>query len=377
MGDLGDRLPVWLWLVVGVLAVVAAFAVGSVRGRKKEKEEEEADAERRRPSTKDPPASKSKRASRPDATAKSPPSAPASRPLPKIEYEEDAEVDPTMVGGTAASVVHYQAQVKPLVYDEDAAKDEPTDATALIATSGSAQTDGGLRRKRNEDNLLVAEDHALYVVADGMGGYAGGALASTLAVKTIGKAFESSKFDGTPHDSLPRRASELARAIQMANAAIHARATADPNLDGMGTTVVAARFSANKQRLYIGHVGDSRVYRLREGTLRQMTEDHTMADFGIEGPQGAHLSRAVGVWPVVPIDIVLVKPKAGDVYLLCSDGLTKMVDDDVIEEILRTEACPSAAVAKLVDAANAGGGKDNITVIVVRVEAPVTDQRAA
>ncbi len=210
-----------------------------------------------------------------------------------------------------------------------------------------------------------------------MGGYSGGELASKLAVSTISKAFDADAFEGSPHESLPKRASELARAIQMANAVIHEKAESDPALEGMGTTVVAARFSANKQRLYIGHVGDSRVYRLRNGELKQMTADHTMKDFGVEGPQGAHLSRAVGVWPVVPIDVVLVKPQAGDVYLLCSDGLTKMVPNETIAKVLREEKSPSVAVTQLVDAANANGGKDNITVIVVRVALPATDKRAA
>src|SRR5437764_1486901 len=124
--------------------------------------------------------------------------------------------------------------------------------------------------------------------------------------------------------------SELARAVQMANDAILAHANTDERLKGMGTTICAARFSPNKQRLFVAHVGDSRLYRFRGGKLKQVTSDHTMADLGVTGPAAAHLSRAVGVWPSVPVDVILGKPEPGDVYMLCSDGLTKMLDDATI-----------------------------------------------
>ena len=139
----------------------------------------------------------------------------------------------------------------------------------------------------------------------------------------------------------------------------------------MGTTIVAARFSPNKQRLYIGHVGDSRMYRLRGGVLKQMTSDHTMKDLGVTGAGSAHLSRALGVWPTVPIDIILGKPQPEDLYLLCSDGLTKMVSDDAIKKVLESGATPSAMVEKLIEEANARGGKDNLTVIVIRCRDPL------
>jgi protein phosphatase len=255
------------------------------------------------------------------------------------------------------------------VYDEDAALDEPTQPQALILVTATAQTDAGRRRKRNEDSVLVLEDESVFVVADGMGGYSGGELASTLAVKTIEGAFSTRTFEGPVHDGIPQRASELARAIQMANAAILTTAQGDRSLEGMGTTISAARFSPNKQRLYVGHVGDSRIYCLRAGKLRQMTSDHTMKDLGFEGDGSANLSRAVGIWPTVPIDIILGKPRPEDIYLLCSDGLSKMVDDAEIERILGAHP-PQEAATKLVATANERGGKDNITVVVVRVEEP-------
>jgi protein phosphatase len=161
----------------------------------------------------------------------------------------------------------------------------------------------------------------------------------------------------------------------MANEAIFEKASGDKQLEGMGTTISAARFSRNKQRVYIGHVGDSRVYRLRSGELLQMTSDHTMEQLGVSGAGGAHLSRAVGIWPVVPIDIVLGKPQPNDVYLLCSDGLSKMVTDEDIGKMLRASKAPGDAAAALIKAAIDHGGKDNVTVIVVRVDDPATSDR--
>jgi protein phosphatase len=156
----------------------------------------------------------------------------------------------------------------------------------------------------------------------------------------------------------------------MANDAILAFSKQDERLKGMGTTICCARFSPNKQRLYVAHVGDSRLYRYRGGKLKQVTSDHTMADLGVTGPAAAHLSRAVGVWPSVPVDIILGKPEPGDVYMLCSDGLTKMVDDETIANTIAKGVTPAEIVEALIARANEKGGKDNITVIVIHVGAP-------
>jgi PPM family protein phosphatase len=291
--------------------------------------------------------------------------------LVKLSYEEDDDVDPTKVGaGAAAKLTPVQVPTKRIVLDDDAVVEEPTQSGALILVTATAQTDKGLRRKRNEDALLALPDHGLYVVADGMGGYSGGEVASSLAVKTIAEAFRKRNFVGEPHATIPPRASELARAVQMANDAIREHAAANPELSGMGTTVCAALFSPNKQRLYAAHVGDSRLYRVREGELKQMTSDHTMKDYGVTGAGAAHLSRAVGVWPTVAVDVLLGKPRPKDLYLLCSDGLTKMVSDAQIMKIANSDASPAQIVEELIRAANARGGKDNITAIVIRVGAP-------
>lgn len=293
---------------------------------------------------------------------------PSQANLPVLGYEEDDDIDPTKLGAAATGTPRkLQPPTKKIVYDADAAVDEPTRAAAIILVTAQAQTDKGLRRKRNEDSILSLPELGVFVVADGMGGYQGGEIASALAVKTIETAYRTNEFAAEPHESLPARASELARAIQMANEAILERAETDQSLKGMGTTVCAVRFVANKGRLYVGHVGDSRLYRVRGGELRRMTSDHTMKDLGVTGPQAAHLSRAVGIWPTVAIDIVLGTPQPGDLYILCSDGLTKMVDDGEIGKIATPSKSPSDIVDDLVKTANANGGKDNVSVIVVRV----------
>jgi PPM family protein phosphatase len=296
----------------------------------------------------------------------------ASGGLERLYSEDDDDVDPTRVGAKAAgkSKTTYQPPLKRITYDEGAEQDEPTLNRSVFLVHAAAQTDKGLRRKRNEDSVLVLDAENLFVIADGMGGYQGGQLASQTAVKTIERAFLEQTFDGPPHDGVAIDVTNLARAIQMANAAILDIAQEQPELEGMGTTICAARFSPNKKRLFIGHVGDSRCYRLREGVLSQMTADHTMADFGVTGPESGQLSRAVGVWPTVPIDIVTAAPLFEDVYLLCSDGLTKMLPDETIGVVLRAEDDPKIAVERLIYLANARGGKDNITVVLVRVVPP-------
>jgi protein phosphatase len=300
---------------------------------------------------------------------------------PKIyDQEDDYELDLTHVGEIVRFVtptddddevdVDEAAQIERIVHDEEAADDEPTRADAFFLVHAIGQTDRGLRRQRNEDSLLVVNDKQLYVVADGMGGHRGGERASELAVAVIEEAFMSGKFTGPQFATLPTQAAELARAIHMSNRAIFAEAREDKRLEGMGTTVCAARFSPKKKRLYIGHVGDSRCYRLRDGRLEQITSDHTMSTLGVAGPEGNRLSRAVGLWKSVPVDIIIAQPMIGDLYLVCSDGLTKMLPDETIGVVMRNEDEPKAIIERLLFFANSKGGKDNITIIVVRVVDP-------
>jgi serine/threonine protein phosphatase PrpC len=313
-------------------------------------------------------------------------------PVPKVTHDEDDDGDITLVtlaplrellqtGDLPAMPLSafedddeeppVQApEAVPIIYDKDAAFDEPTRISALILVSAAGQTDLGQRRKKNEDSYLVLEEHNLFVVADGMGGHAGGEVASKIAVDTIGAAFNQGQFRGDRYPNVPRRGSDLALAIQMANEAIFERAKAEPELTGMGTTVVSARFSPNKQRLYVGHVGDSRCYRLRDQELRQVTTDHTMGSLGVTGPLAERLERAVGIAPAVKVDIIIARPLPNDIYLLCSDGLSKMVSDAGIRDILVAEKDLNKAAAKLVATANEKGGRDNITVILIQVKSP-------
>jgi protein phosphatase len=217
--------------------------------------------------------------------------------------------------------------------------------------------------------MLVLPERSIFAVADGMGGYEGGEVASSLAGEKQRSAVEKHNFEGqTAADAtIPRRGREMACAIQMANQAILRRAHDAPTLRNMGTTIIAARFSPNKQRVYIGHVGDSRCYRLRNGALRQLTTDHTLRELGMKGPTSKQLFQAVGIRPTITVDLVVDKPRPQDIYLLCSDGLSKMVPDEQVREILLLEPDLEAAVLTLIELANERGGKDNVTVILVKI----------
>ena len=264
-----------------------------------------------------------------------------------------------------------------MIYEEDASLEEVTAPVARLLVHAEGQSDQGLVRRRNEDSLLVFAEHSLFVVADGMGGHKGGNVASALAVDTLRSSFERSVFTGKMESlsPVPARGLELACAIQMANEAILARAQSDVALSNMGTTVVAARFSPNKQRVYIGHVGDSRCYRLRGNALRQLTSDHTLSELGVVGPTAGDLYQAVGIGPKIIIDVIVDKPRADDLYLLCSDGLSKMATDDQILDLLLAEPSLEAAVEGLIGLANSRGGKDNITVILVKIMEHVPGRR--
>jgi protein phosphatase len=247
--------------------------------------------------------------------------------------------------------------------------DGPTGPNALILVTAVGRTDPGLKRQHNEDAYAILEDHQLFVIADGMGRHAAGEVASQLCVEAIGEAFRSGDF-GPPRDPpLPRRAARLRGATLLANDRILAVARDNDAYSGMGTTVVSAYFSANNQRVYIAHVGDSRCYRLRGGRLTQLTHDHTLGAAGIQGKTATILSRAIGVEESVEVDVQVESPQPGDVYLLCSDGLSRMVGADEIEATLLSTPDLDLATKTLTDLANRGGGRDNITVLLVRVDA--------
>jgi len=198
----------------------------------------------------------------------------------------------------------------------------------------------------------------LFVLADGMGGEAGGEIASRLAVDVVGKTY----FECPSEEP----AAALEHSMMAANQAIHAQATASAELHRMGTTCTALVLRGSNA--WLAHVGDSRAYRIRDGTAERLTTDHSLAD---RGPAYSHiLTRALGVQPEVQVDITRVSApvRAGDVFLLCSDGLWGQVSDPDISEIVKSEPDPEVGSRRMVDLANARGGPDNISALLVRVE---------
>jgi serine/threonine protein phosphatase PrpC len=315
------------------------------------------------------------------AAAPRPPDPDPTASLPRA-YEEEDEAEFTLVTALPASLRRPDAGASPpggapdprpakveVIYEDEADIEEVGYPATRILLSAEGQSDGGRVRRRNEDSFLVVQERSLYVVADGMGGYVGGDVASALAVDTVASAFETNTFEGKTEaaETIPRRGREMACAIQMANHAILARVAKEPALAQMGTTIVAARFSPNKQRVYIGHVGDSRCYRLRGNTMKQLTTDHTFLGLGLKGEGAQHLYQAIGIDRRITIDIVVDKPRPGDRYLLCTDGLTKMATADQIRDVLLAEPDLETAVYGLIELANDKGGKDNVTVILVKV----------
>jgi serine/threonine protein phosphatase PrpC len=258
------------------------------------------------------------------------------------------------------------------VYESDAeiGIEEPTGPVELLLVSAAGRSDIGRRRRRNEDCYLLQPDCGLYVVADGMGGHAGGDIASRLAIDTISNVFDANAFTGEPNPSRPRRGNELVWAIDAANSAVRGVTLENPDYTGIGTTILAARFLPRKRRLFVGHVGDSRCYRFRAHEFTQITTDHTLAASGVTGPYAEHLSRAVGIAPTVPVDLIVDAPRHGDIYMLCTDGLTKMVPNSDIAEVFAKSLAPQETVNELIAMANASGGRDNVTVVVVSVQEP-------
>ena len=247
--------------------------------------------------------------------------------------------------------------------------DEDTGPVPTFDLETAGLTDQGKKRKHNEDAFLIDEARGLVAVADGMGGYAAGEVAAALALETLRLTFETETF-GELEEGYPRRGAELVDAIRRANLTVREEAARDPQKAGMGTTFVGARFYPRRSRAYIAHVGDSRCYRLRRDIFEQLTEDHTLGAVGITGPSAGKLSRAVGVFDDVEVELQVDEPVPDDIYLFCSDGLYKMVPEANIEIILRSTPDLHAACRALVDAANERGGRDNVTVALVRV-API------
>jgi PPM family protein phosphatase len=234
----------------------------------------------------------------------------------------------------------------------------------------AAQTHIGRVRERNEDTLLVDEELGLLMIADGMGGYRGGEIASALAVRTIHECL----LCGIEEDP----ASQIREAGRRAGEAIRTRAGDDPVLAEMSTTLVLAL--CRGPRIHLAHAGDSRAYMIKESVMRRLTRDHSVVEKMVEGgeitPQQARqhplrniVTRCLGGCGDSSLDLQVVVWEPGSRLLLCSDGLTNMMEDEVIEEIvLRAGLDLSLACAWLVEAANQAGGKDNVSVILASEE---------
>jgi serine/threonine protein phosphatase PrpC len=253
----------------------------------------------------------------------------------------------------------------------------------LLHIQAGARTDLGRVRKNNEDCYSMDSSLQLYVLSDGMGGEAHGEVASQLAVQTVlthcrqSENSRATPIFGESSPDVSERTNRLASAIHLANRKVFETATSNPEQRGMGATIVAAWIDG--QRLSLAHVGDSRVYLLRGGTMDQLTADHSLVAekvrVGILTPQEADasemqsvLTRAVGTNSKVEIDTDEQVLLVGDFVLLCSDGLTRMVTDPEIASTLLTSASAQESADRLVDLANDNGGADNISVIVLRVD---------
>lgn len=243
-----------------------------------------------------------------------------------------------------------------------------------------SRSDAGMVRTHNEDAVLVNPARGLAVLADGMGGYNAGEVAAGMAISVLGTQIDKDLTQRAPHlpDESGRVAarSMLESHIALANSEIYQASQGQPQYAGMGTTLVMALFYDNS--VSVAHIGDSRAYRVRAGKLELLTRDHSLLqeqiDSGMITPEEARnsqnrnlVTRALGVDPVVEPEIRDFDTLAGDVYLLCSDGLNDMVDDAAIASALTEAGDIDAAAAHLVQLANDNGGRDNVSVILVKV----------
>ena len=248
----------------------------------------------------------------------------------------------------------------------------------------AGMTDVGRAREHNEDDFYLSDGReALCVVADGMGGHRSGEVASAMAIKAIVEYYretmseanfaEEAEEGETEVDLIQRR---LKQAVQSANRAVFKAASQSEVYKGMGTTIVSGYFT--EQGIYLAHIGDSRAYRYRDGELSQCTEDHSLANeyvrMGILSAEEVEyfpyknvITRACGLTEYVEVDVDYADLEVGDLFLFCSDGLTDMVDDDVITEMIEEEDDIETLCESLVERANENGGADNITVVLAKI----------
>ncbi len=250
----------------------------------------------------------------------------------------------------------------------------------------ASKSDVGMKRDNNEDNFLVFAEQNLFAAFDGMGGHAAGEVASAIAAQEVKEFFDftSKDEDATwPFKGEKARSydeNRLVTAIKLANARIIEASESDAHKKNMGTTAVAVHFverNGGGPKALVAHVGDSRVYLFRGGKLQRVTIDHSLVEEYLRMgkiteeeaknfPQKNIILRALGQQRQVDVEINAYQPQAGDIFLLCSDGLSGMVADEVMQSILVKAASLEAAANKLIDTANANGGVDNVTVVLAQ-----------
>jgi len=249
-------------------------------------------------------------------------------------------------------------------------------ATAVVHYSAAAVSDRGRKRASNEDAFGYSIEHGAYLVCDGMGGAAAGEIASSLAVDEVMRLL-TDRPEGVPLQAL------IEQAIFAANEAIYSRSQANPKLSGMGTTLVA--LVVNDSSVRVLNIGDSRCYRMRAGHLEQISQDHSLVDEqvrmgrmtpaeALRSPLRNVITRALGTQSRVTPDIFELEAEPGDLFLLCSDGLTRELPDARIESLMGAGLAPAegsldALCKKLVNEANSAGGGDNITCLLLHAEA--------
>lgn len=246
----------------------------------------------------------------------------------------------------------------------------------------AGKTDVGRKRTHNEDSFALVESESLYMVADGMGGHSSGEVASRMAIDTMREFFRATSAD--PEATWPYKMDKtrgyeenrLITGINLANRRIYDASQRESHLHGMGTTIVGLLCVQNQ--CLIGHVGDSRVYRLRGDAMQQLTEDHSLLNDYIKMksmtpqeienfPHKNVIVRALGMKETVKVDAILDTPQPGDLYVLCSDGLAGPLTDDEIHSVLvKHNKDLGQAAQALVDEANNNGGPDNVTVVLCR-----------
>lgn len=243
-------------------------------------------------------------------------------------------------------------------------------ATAVLHYTAAAVTDRGRKRPSNEDAFGLSVEIGAYIVCDGMGGAAAGEIASSLAVEEFMRVLsERSRDEVTPPPAL------VEEAVNAANEAIYSRALRNPRLSGMGTTLVG--LLARESRVWVLNIGDSRCYRLRNRKLEQLTDDHSLVEEQVRlgrmtqieathSPLRNVITRALGTQTSVTPDIIELEAEPGDLYMLCSDGLTRELDDKLIESLLSLDLPIENLCARMVHSAKKAGGHDNITCLLVR-----------